>query len=118
MQLYFSVSIPSVSLIKFCLVLSLQSLKPGMNVLQTSLFFYPDTSYGNLSFLAFFLCLLFLLLLFLIFFVIANDVEQVIDRTVPLLSGLINCLLELHCGFFFTHIQEESTLHEPDRRLV
>ena len=62
-----------------------------------------------------FLLHLFLLLLFL---VIVDDVEEVVDRPVPLLSSLINRLLELHSGLLFTDSQEQGLLHELDSLLV
>ena len=58
------------------------------------------------------------LALLLLFLVIIDDVEEVVDRPVPLLSGLIDRLLELNRGLLLTDSQEQSLFHELDRLLV
>ena len=84
---------------------------------------YPWSNFARSPPLALKLAALFLgfllhLALLLLFLVIIDDVEEVVDRPVPLLSGLINRLLELHCGLLFTDSQEQGLFHELNSLLV
>ena len=72
----------------------------------------------GLFLVAFLLGFLLFLLLGAFFFPVVDDVEEVINRTVPLFPSLINCVLELHCSFLFANIEEEGLFDEPNSPLI
>lgn len=59
--------------------------------------------------------LLLLLDLLLLLAVTLQDVNDIVDWSVPLLACVVNLLLELDSGFLLTHVEEESLLDPLDR---
>jgi len=57
-------------------------------------------------------CLFLLFLLLVILFPVVDNVEQVVDRTVPLFPRLVNRVLKLDGGFLLTDVEEKSSLDE------